>query len=410
MQANRKFANWLDAWIKIFEQTNIPKQYVLWAGIFTLAAAMQNRALYDRGLRKIYPNLYVWAIGEAGSGKSIPAEWATEILRVIPDMNVHSGELTKIYMLKYMQASSLQQGLDKNKIVSPTVTIHSDELAVTVGSEALGRDLLKHLVQMYTVPGHHDYGTDKHGAILLESPLINWIACSTVPWLNQSIPRDLISSGLIARVNTITAPLPTTPPRDVVVDKQHLKDLVHDLLIIATLKGEFTLEPPARIKREEMIDQMFNKRIKTESDMERSLFGREDDHALKIAMSLSASTRNDLIITEQMIDSAYTIVNYARDSSMFIYTSSSAAPKVQLKMKVLRYISRTQHCARSRLLKRFSDEANAEEINVVLRSLLDEGLLTTSILPSGANLYSVVGVSNGNPAKVEAKKEINENN
>lgn len=385
MLAQRMLPNWLEAWLKIFDQTNIPAPYVLWAGIFAIGAALQNKVYFDRGLRKIYPNLYVWIIGPPATGKSIPAETAANMLRNLPNANVHSGELTKSYLLKYLQSCCLQQRLEDKmvdekgkeinvrRIVSPSVILHSDELAAGVGSGELAIDLLKHLVQMYTVPEHYDYGTVAHSGIFIENPLINWIACSTQSWLQRAVPKDLFDSGLIARVNTITAQFPSRPPRDVKIDESEIKALIHDLLFISTFSGQFHFSPEAEQLRLKTVDELHDKRRKMNEDIVQALYGREEDQAIKVSMILSASVRNDLLITEDIYNSALRFVSEARETSLHLYIQSAAAPKTQIKSYVLRAVERRGMITRRTLLQALSWRASSVEIDQALADLEDEG-------------------------------------
>jgi hypothetical protein len=381
----RKLPNWLLSWTELFKGSNIPEQNIIWSGAFAIAAAMQARVFFDRGYRKVHPNLYIWVVGQAATGKSIPAELASEMLRLLPGLFVHSGELTKLYMLNALQASVLhkqlipppKKGQYLPTIADPAVIIYHDELATGVGSDALAFDFLKHMVQMYTVPGHYDYGTDKHGLIAIERPLINWIACTTVPWLKRAIPIDIMDSGLTARVNTITAPFPKDPGYDVVMNQQLWNDLVHDLIIISQLEGQFTLDQLAVDKRNEQIRIAHYTRAKMNDDMVQSLYGREDDQALKIAMALSASVRDDLIITESIINSAYKMVNDARDNSVDLYVESSTEGGVQFKMRVANAIKRAPLgiITRKRLIGRVSRYGSASLVDLAVDSLFQEGTI-----------------------------------
>lgn len=361
----------------------MPEQNVVWSGAFAIAAAMQANVWYDRGFRKIFPNLYVWIVGQAATGKSIPAELSIDLLRLIPNLFVHSGELTKLYMLNALQASVLQKQLTTPPkkgqylpvIADPAVTIYHDELATGVGSDALAFDFLKHMVQMYTVPKHHDYGTDKHGLIAIQRPLINWIACTTIPWLKRAIPIDIMEGGITARVNTITAPFPKEPGYDIVMNTQLWNDLAHDLIVISQLEGQFTLDQLGVDKRNEQIRIGHYTRAKMSDDMVQSLYGREDDQALKIAMALSASVRDDLIITEAMLDSGYKMVNDARDNSIDLYVESSTEGAVQFKLRVANQIKRAPLglITRTKLTSRLSRYGNAVAVDLAVDSLSQEG-------------------------------------
>lgn len=322
----------------------------------------------------------------AATGKSIPAEKATKLLRLLPDSFVHSGELTKIYLLQALEASVLHQQITpptkgKKKIsqliADPSLILFHDELAAGVGSGDLAMDLLKHLVQLYAVPDNYDYGTKEHGLIAIERPIISWIACTTIPWLARAIPKDLIDSGLIARVNAITAPFPKTEDMDVVLDEQMWLDLVHDLILISQIEGEFTLDQPAADSRREQNRKSHQVRLAMTDEITQAMYGREPDHTLKVAMAISAATRDDRIITEPILDAAYRMVNDARNNSVDLFVAGATTGSVQFKIRVANQIKRAPlgTIGRTKLTSALSRYGSATEVDMAIHSLQQEGAI-----------------------------------
>jgi hypothetical protein len=337
-------------------------------------------------------------VGDPATGKSIPAEKITDMLRIVPMgtgfFTVHSGELTKIHLLKSLQASCLHKQLHEitpkellQKASDPSIILHGDELAAEIGEGDFAFDLIKHLVQMYAVPEHYDYGTDKHGRIAIERPLINWIACTTIPWLMQAVPTHSAASGLTARVNTITAPFPTTPDEDIIWNEQLWKDLYNDLVSISLLKGPFELDQLAKEKRQELKREAHEKRKNMKDDIERAQYGREGDQALKLAMALSAAVREDRIITENILTNAYALVTNARDTSLDLYVHTAGRPAIQLKMKILSKLKQVSPMTRQKIASLMWRDGNTEEVTKALESLMAEGQVSGGIMKDGTNYY-----------------------
>lgn len=308
------------------------------------------------------------------------------MLRLIPDTFVHSGQLTKIYLLNALEASVLHKQINpqprrgnkiSQQIVDPSLIIYHDELATGVGSGELAMDLLKHLVQLYTVPGHYDYGTKEHGLISIERPLLSWIACTTIPWLGRAIPKDIIDSGLIARINSVTAPFPISEDEDIVWNDELFKELLHDLILISQIEGPFVLDQLAIDKRREQKRRSHQERRAMTDEITQALYGREGDQTLKVAMAISAATRDDRVITERILDGAYKMVNDARNNSVDLYVAGATSGSVQFKIRVANAIKRAPlgTISRTKLTSSLSRYGNAQEVDVATHSLLQEGAI-----------------------------------
>jgi hypothetical protein len=68
----RKFPSWLQALSLYAEETEAPRQFWTWAGISTIASALQRKVWLPFGFEKLYPNLYVILVGPPASRKAAP--------------------------------------------------------------------------------------------------------------------------------------------------------------------------------------------------------------------------------------------------------------------------------------------------------------------------------------------------
>jgi hypothetical protein len=378
MPNKRPFDNWLRAWYKLFEGTEVPLEYQIWAGISTISTTLQDNVWIQKGIRRVIPNMYVWLIGPPGSGKGEACERSLGLLRENPFVNVFSGKLTEAYLLLYMQGITQQQQLQQPSIFNPRLEIYSDELAVTMGSGERNQDLLRALTTMYT-GADYDYGTIAHGLVRIQKPVINWLAGTTVPWLRRAIPHDLLNSGFIARVIAAVGklskdPKPWIPP----VDKILWNDLIVDLARISLLRGEYTFAPDARTYHDAWYAEQHAAMREIDDDVLQGMYGREQDHVYKVAMCITASATDDMIITKHAFENAATLITAAKTTSVSILRNIEMHPEIEKKFYLLEKITRAGEIPVNKLLKNTNRRIHgAKELHALLNSLVYEGSVTT---------------------------------
>ncbi len=78
--AKRKFKNWLKAYIEYTENSEAPYLFQFWAGIFSIAAALE-RNVWAQWDRILYPNFYIVLVGPSGVRKGSAMYPAERILK-----------------------------------------------------------------------------------------------------------------------------------------------------------------------------------------------------------------------------------------------------------------------------------------------------------------------------------------
>lgn len=182
--------------------SEVPQQWHLWACISLLAAAVADRVWVPLGPRKVYPNLYVFLLGESGSGKEFAINTAAELAAIFEVINLYAGSATKQALFDEMGKGATRH--DGQRIVAnPKLYLVTEELAMVAGKEQTD-DLINFMTAIYKRPKYPiTDGTRQHGQIMLQDPCPNWLAGSTNSWLVKRISKQDIEGGFFARVMSI---------------------------------------------------------------------------------------------------------------------------------------------------------------------------------------------------------------
>jgi hypothetical protein len=386
MIGTRNYQNWLVEWVSQFEGTEVPQAYAIWTGIWCIAAAMKDNVWMQRGHSQLFPHLYIFLVGPSGSGKSYTAEEAVNFLRTIPTVNIHSGEMTKSYMISYLEgivtAAIAQNPLLVNP--HPAMSLFSDELAQTISSGERASEFLRGMTQFYN--STIESGTHAHSMRKIEKPVICWLALATTRWLKLSVPPDMVDSGFVARVITVVEGLsqrivPELPP----VDNAKRRALIQDLAQIATINGEFILSPQAREVHTEWYINARQQRLSLRDEVTISIYGRDDEHVFKVAMILSAAHSNDRIITAPMLRNAASLVQHARSSNLELYRglatgNSIVAYKHLLLDKLLNSEGAISHTQMRRMVSGIIPTTKL--FQEAMGALIDEGFVKSIVIGS----------------------------
>src|SRR5229473_1242395 len=94
----RQCQSWIDAFIDYTDNLESPLIYRRWAAITAIAAVLEQKVWADTG-STLYPNLYIFLIGNAGIGKTRAISAAAKILREIEDHHFAPTSMTMASMV-----------------------------------------------------------------------------------------------------------------------------------------------------------------------------------------------------------------------------------------------------------------------------------------------------------------------
>ena len=310
--SERNLPDWLDAFMLLTEDSEPPVLFRKWTGIFTIASAMQRKCRVDIGISlTFYPNFYIVLVGPSATGKGTVMKYAYDIIKQIPTIRLSAQATSLQALIRRMKETNLTD-IDMEtgqQYFHSSLSIFSNEFTVFLGYH--NRELIAALCDWYDCHDRWIYDTIKRDKEEVIGVWVNLLAGTTPDNIQSSLPVEAIGAGLTSRIifvyeeekNKLVV-FPTSSQREVEL-QQHL---IHDLEQISLLSGCFKFTENASGYYSEWC-HMSDVNPPFHDAKFDGYCGRRRKHLLSLAMVCSASRSNDLVLTEDDIKRANTLLN-----------------------------------------------------------------------------------------------------
>lgn len=292
--------NWLHWYAEYTKESESPDSFHLWAGLSVLASAVQRNVWLNQGTYILYPNLYVIFVGPPGRvRKSTSIRLGRRLLLGVEGIQFSADSITREELIR-------QLGKISTTSKQAALTIHSTELSSLI--EPSGIKMIQFLTDIYDGDFKWRYATKGQGRDTIKNPVLNILAATTPTWIAEGLPADVIGHGFTSRIAFIYAddrrylrPFPREPSAELI------KNLTTDLDHISRIEGPFSWGPGAK----DVYDRIYTEidESKPEDYRIEGFHNRKDIHVLKVAMLLSISESDDLVLTPTFITAAYEALN-----------------------------------------------------------------------------------------------------
>lgn len=317
--AKRLCGDWLKTFVDYASFGEAPLKMLFWTGISTVAGALRRRVWIDQKYFQWLPNFYIVLVAPPGIvSKSTTANIGMNLLR---EVRGPSGATSINFGPDIITWQAILTALEKfqtGEIDSRTGEIHP-MAAVTFCSDELG-NLLKPqdtefvdlLVALWDGKrGSLKKETKNSGSNKIENPWVNIIGCTTPSWIAGNFPEYMIGGGFTSRCVFVYADKKRqlVPYVDEVVPanfEETKQRLIHDLTEISNMFGEFTLSTEARTWGRSWYKAHWDKPpAHLTGDQFAGYLSRKQTHLHKLAMVLSASESDELVIHERHLVKAF---------------------------------------------------------------------------------------------------------
>jgi hypothetical protein len=207
--------------------------------------------------------------------------------------------------LKDAQEGVLIPGLDEPELMS-CVNIGVGELGTFLRTD--DQELVDFLTAMWD--GQKEVWrrrTKGEGETTITNPWLNIIACTTPAWLKANFPDVLIGGGLTSRMVFVYEDQKrqlVAYPADLIASKSYQLEeeaLIHDLLEIAELRGEYAFSNEAKSWGVSWYENLW--RLERPEHLSGDRFSgyvsRKQTHLHKLAMVVAASKRNEMVLEQE---------------------------------------------------------------------------------------------------------------
>lgn len=312
----RQLEDWLQAYGEFTAESDSPQIFHMWCGLSAVAGAAQRKIFMEAAYFPVYSNMYVILVAPPGTAKKTSAmRTSKNILREIkPEVNFSTESGSFEGMVKMFQGI-------KNE-VHQSLSIYSSELGSLMATNTAG--MVDFLTDIYDGNADWSRSTVMHGTQTIKRPWLNMVAGTTPKWLGEKLGLIALEGGFIARCVLVYSeeeinehPWPKMTPR-----LKRLKDaLIIDLSRIATLEGEFQFEGGEEGEAFAWYSEWYKdhwealglekSRFPAVKDPRTaSYFVRKPIHLLKVAMLLSLTYKDDLLLNASDLLRAKAFLDY----------------------------------------------------------------------------------------------------
>ena len=294
----RKLPDWLDSFDEYTKGSPAPLLFKKWAGISTLAMAMERKTWVRTNMGNLYPNLYVMLIAPPGVGKSILTSIVQDMISELGDHHLAPSSVSRASLVDALM-------LAERRVVMPQQTppvLSFNSLAVVqnemgVFLPAYDVEFMATLTDLYDGKRYHEKKRSKEINNMLDAPQLNLLGATTVAYLFDTMPEQAWGHGFLSRTILIHSGENIVRSLFDEVDKNEplYQDLIYDLRICGAVAGKFVFE----LEAAKALDAWHQAKgpPRPEHPKLASYNSRRSAHLLKLCMVACVSAGNDRLIT-----------------------------------------------------------------------------------------------------------------
>ena len=381
-----------------FPHTEAPKNYLLWSAFSVLGGALKNHVYFKDGLFTLYPNQYIILTGPPSIGKGTAINYAWSLVKdgkaAYPLANTISDRVTAPRILQRiaegwpLPPAVSTGGQVITSLREYTCTLFSTELRVLITASDW---MLEFLCESWD-RNSYDYDTKNQGSSIIKNMCTSLIG-GTVPDYIRGMEKDVDSSvagGFSSRCLFIfedkkSKELPFAEPiEDNAKSFDLYQKLKEDLIYIAqNLRGQYKMNVDADIAFRNFYPSISP--LPDDSDAMLNFKGRMKAHIIKIAMVLSAASKDDLVITGSNIKDAIFLIDSIRRQLDRVFRGMGSSRLADATGRVQLCIEKYSMVTRRELLRALHRHIMPDDLDRVLMIL--ESIGAVSIIKHGTTVY-----------------------
>ncbi len=376
---------WLKDYLYYTAGHEAPEDFHTWVGLTIIGAVIRRKAWFDNVFYNLYPNLYTILVAPPGIGKKTTAiNIGVGILRAAdPACRIVAEKVTSEALAKTLskptEYAKESGGLKLD--VSAEGLLVAPELTVFLGREQYNEGLIMFLTRLYDCADIQEIETVSRGKEKLLNVCVSMLGATTPSEINNAIGRSAKGSGFMSRLNIIQKETSTRiVPFAVKPDPTVKEMLINGLFKIAdTTKGEFRFIERAR---EWYIDYYKHHKYAIQSSRKPTdNIERQPDQLIKIAMCMSACEREDMAISEDILQRSFNLLAIAAKNNGETMRMIDATERGKLTQKVLSVVREQGGVVqRATLVKHvYRIGMTSKELDVIMETLKDGDIVHSFI-------------------------------
>ena len=373
----------------IWPHTDAPSSFITWGAISLIGATLKNNVFFEIGTYTLYPNQFVVLVAPPGIGKGTVMTFVEQIVnenKGSPAVNILPDRVTAERIIELIADGwPTPLGLQGQQLVvgpnDHNCLLFSTELRVLLGSSQWMLEFLEEAWSKTTFK----YQTKNKGNVTIDTMCCSLLAASVPDFLknaNKEIAL-VISGGFTSRCLFIYAEeqskdLPWPEPlKKNVASKALYDDLVHDLKEISTLRGDFKVSAGARILFEDFLKKNRAAASRDDSEAVANFRARVKAHVLKLAMVLSASRSNNMVISDIDMQNSISEIQKVTKTLELLFRGAGDSLDASAAARVENVVDKYGMVSKKELLRILRRHVTSETLDRVLFVLTHVEVLVT---------------------------------
>lgn len=352
------------------------------------------------------PNFYIIFVAKPGiATKSTSINNGAKLLREVPGIKFGPDAITWQALISSLAESKELVPLPDGSFEAMScLTFTSSEFGSLVDLQ--DRQMVNILVDLWDgKDGGWKKATKTQGNDTIDNPWLNIMAATTPSWLSDNLPRQMMGGGFTSRCIFVFAEkkrsLVAYPSR-LVTPGEFSKlqdDLVHDLEQISLLHGEVHLTEEAFQFGEIWYQDHYRKVLAGIEDAS-GYMARKQAHMHKLAIVLSASSREDLIITDKELAVADKILEALEADMGRVFQLIQTTEPMEKVSRLIEIVRGLKSVNKAELYRtHFINSLSWDEFATALRSAINAGHVV-EVVRGQSMFIEVPGKPVGTPGKV----------
>lgn len=337
MTAKRNFPDFLEAYFDYANDSFCPEKFHHWIGLSVVAAALERKISLKQGKITHTPNIYTMLVSHPAVGKSTAMDAGTDLLeqmrekyatnfRIIPNQATEPALVDLMKLVEYIQVPGTTVQYPHS-----SAFFYASEASASALQNTCG-DFVAAMTAFYDCPKffRKKLKGEQH-TVKIENACMNMLAGATFDYLKNLVNETSVMGGFASRLIYVISKerqvreikWGSSIEHDAGIRQKLIEDLAH----INKLIGPVTATKGFIKRYEEWQPEFDRYLIKLNSPRMESIMSRKGTNMIKVAMILSASERDDLIVDETHFDRAQKLIDDVTEDNSFIISSAMIADK-----------------------------------------------------------------------------------
>lgn len=368
----RLLSNWFNSYMEYNQRTEACDAFHRWCGLFILSAVMERRVWFPWD-KWIFPNQYIFLVGEPGCGKGTALAPCRRLIDAA-ELKTFGNKVTPEGFIAEIQAASQtppKVPCEYDAEYMCAISAVLGELNVLMRPGGIYADLLRDITDIYDSQDRWLYKPKLAEPAFLHGVCVGILGCITPAALGELLPSQAIGGGLTSRCIMVygdPVPYEGHDPRRTPEEVELFRKLIHDLKEMKKLSGPFQADESwTRAYHEWRLHmQAYPPPLSWKFD---GYISRRRTHIIKLAMALSLARGDNMVLDADLLFQANAILEDTEALMGSAFKMHGKNPENAVMERIIVHVQKVKEISLYGLQREFASECDMLRIERMVMAL-----------------------------------------